>query len=381
MFQSPIPSDGPLPKLRRSLSTLWQGFRRLPGVPATIGFVRTSIAKVLGDDAAALNLMADESRYPLEPSFRRASIRAALFVLLPALILMSARAGGWVTSAWLKPLIDGRPFQIAFGHWVCPIILWTVATSLLYLLDKRQRLVNDARVTDLLRRQLLPKAYADSQYSPVSLLPSLEQELRQQNVTEATSCLLLRWTRNALNAPPSTHRGAIEDAILLDERRMHTSFALPRYVVWSIPMWGLIGTVIGISQAVAGFANSMGHPSAEAGDLTSALRQHLSEVTGGLAAAFDATFLALLLSIPIMWLITWLEKAEETHLLQLQDAWRFEIAPHLGGISNSDDAQAPSDGRLLGEELRTLSLQIRALQETMSDVYIPSGPNSPIARS
>lgn len=57
-----------------------------------------------------------------------------------------------------------------------------------------------------------------------------------------------------------------------------------RYLVWVIPSLGFIGTVIGISMALA-IANS--------GDMEA--------ITTALAVAFDTTLVALILSIIIMW--------------------------------------------------------------------------------
>lgn len=70
-----------------------------------------------------------------------------------------------------------------------------------------------------------------------------------------------------------------------------------RYLVWVIPSLGFIGTVIGISMALA-IANS--------GDMDA--------ITTALAVAFDTTLVALVLSVIIMWYLHELqEKYDKLH--------------------------------------------------------------------
>lgn len=70
-----------------------------------------------------------------------------------------------------------------------------------------------------------------------------------------------------------------------------------RYLVWVIPSLGFIGTVIGISMALA-IANS--------GDMNA--------ITLALAVAFDTTLVALVLSVVIMWYLHELqEKSDKLH--------------------------------------------------------------------
>jgi flagellar motor component MotA len=69
-----------------------------------------------------------------------------------------------------------------------------------------------------------------------------------------------------------------------------------RYLIWSIPSLGFIGTVVGISASLK-YANS--------GDM--------DKITALLGVAFDTTLVALVLSLVIMWLFHYLQ--EETDYL------------------------------------------------------------------
>ena len=63
-----------------------------------------------------------------------------------------------------------------------------------------------------------------------------------------------------------------------DSLAMENSYALTRFITWAIPILGFLGTVLGITGAISGVKSD---------DL------ELGSVTGGLAYAFDATALAL----------------------------------------------------------------------------------------
>lgn len=69
--------------------------------------------------------------------------------------------------------------------------------------------------------------------------------------------------------------------------RAHESGALFRIIVWAIPILGFLGTVMGITIAIANL------------DPTT-LEESMNEVTLGLAVAFDTTALALALSLVLM---------------------------------------------------------------------------------
>ena len=110
----------------------------------------------------------------------------------------------------------------------------------------------------------------------------------------------------------------------LDAARLHASYALVRLIIWAIPILGFLGTVIGITLAIANLAPE-------------ALENSLPEVTAGLGVAFDTTALALGLSILLM-LTQFVTDRAETALLDEVDrradaelVGRFEQLPRGTG--------------------------------------------------
>src|SRR5262249_27166870 len=72
-----------------------------------------------------------------------------------------------------------------------------------------------------------------------------------------------------------------------DALALEGSYALTRFITWAVPILGFLGTVLGITQSIFGITPEK-------------LENSLSEVTDGLALAFDATALALGLTMVTM---------------------------------------------------------------------------------
>jgi hypothetical protein len=153
-------------------------------------------------------------------------------------------------------------------------------------------------------------------------------------------------------------------------------------MVWAIPILGFIGTVWGISNGIAHFSDAMTNTGSVT-DVSAMLKENLPLVTNSLATAFDTTLLALLLSIPLMMLMLTLEKSEEAYLIDLDETWFHEIKPSLadkGLTSNTPQTSAQTttttnpqgtdnSTQQVAGEIKQLSTQVKALQETMEDLY------------
>jgi len=103
------------------------------------------------------------------------------------------------------------------------------------------------------------------------------------------------------------HMQQLEEA---DAIRMSNGYAMVRIVVWAIPILGFLGTVIGITMAIAKLSPE-------------ALETSLTDVTSRLGLAFDTTALALSLSMVLMFFKFWVERVED-NLLEKVDKWTAE---------------------------------------------------------
>ncbi|TFH20239.1 MAG: MotA/TolQ/ExbB proton channel family protein, partial [Myxococcales bacterium] len=92
--------------------------------------------------------------------------------------------------------------------------------------------------------------------------------------------------------------------------RLESELSIIRYVAWAIPSVGFIGTVRGIGDALG-----QAHRAVE-GDITG--------VTASLGTAFNSTFIALMISIVLMFLIHQLQLMQERLVLDTEryvDHW------------------------------------------------------------
>jgi biopolymer transport protein ExbB/TolQ len=125
-----------------------------------------------------------------------------------------------------------------------------------------------------------------------------------------------------------------------------------RVFIWAIPLLGFIGTVIGISAAVAGFSDSV----AAVVDLD-VMKQSIGTVTIGLGIAFDTTLLALVMSIVIMFPASSLQKSEEDFLNRVEAYCDERLGRRLDDSGAKASAGAPG--------LEELQIQISRLAKTI----------------
>ncbi|MFM7538757.1 MAG: MotA/TolQ/ExbB proton channel family protein [Planctomycetota bacterium] len=121
------------------------------------------------------------------------------------------------------------------------------------------------------------------------------------------------------------HLRGLADA---DAMTLEGSASLTRFITWAIPILGFLGTVLGITGAISGVTPEK-------------LEASLSTVTDGLARAFDATAVALALTMVLMFTASMVERAE-TRVLEEVDGRvdrdlppRFETAETAGSETAS----------------------------------------------
>ena len=73
-----------------------------------------------------------------------------------------------------------------------------------------------------------------------------------------------------------------------DENQVASSYAMIHAMIWSIPVLGFVGTVLGLSLAINKFTGALNATT----DINQ-IRDHLKEVTAGLSTAFETTLVGL----------------------------------------------------------------------------------------
>lgn len=150
----------------------------------------------------------------------------------------------------------------------------------------------------------------------------------------------------------------------LDSARQHASYALFRVIVWSIPILGFLGTVVGITMAL----NSV--------DLR-APDESMIEVLTGLGVKFDTTALALSLSIVLMFVQFFVEKAESSLLHRVGRRVAEELLsrfpptdraadPALAGAAQLVDKLAAMTEQLLHRQTEMWQAALRSMLDQYS---------------
>ncbi|MCB1693556.1 MAG: MotA/TolQ/ExbB proton channel family protein [Pseudomonadales bacterium] len=156
-----------------------------------------------------------------------------------------------------------------------------------------------------------------------SILPEDTREFSRpiQALPEnAQGFLLPRALLTALHRFRSTRNiqdvsNAIRAICESESERLDSELSMIRYIAWAIPSIGFLGTVRGIGQAL-----SQAHK---------AVQGDIAGVTQSLGVAFNSTFVALLISILVMFLMHQLQLAQERVVLDAEDYCDMRLVRHL----------------------------------------------------
>jgi biopolymer transport protein ExbB/TolQ len=180
------------------------------------------------------------------------------------------------------------------------LMLWAMAIL-------AQKGWNTARERRLLDLEFVPRE-GDAKIRPVDsplFVRKLETLPVQQQQGLLPRSLLTALRRFAVTANIQDVSNTAKEACDAEAERLESELSMMRYIAWAIPSIGFIGTVRGIGEALA-----QAHKAVE-GDITG--------VTQSLGVAFNSTFIALLISIVLMFLVHQLQLHQERLVLDTED--------------------------------------------------------------
>jgi biopolymer transport protein ExbB/TolQ len=156
-----------------------------------------------------------------------------------------------------------------------------------------------------------------------SLLPEDAREYSRplEALDEHTQDFLLPRTllsalqRFATTASIPAVSNTIKEQCDSESDRLDSELSMVRYIAWAIPSIGFIGTVRGIGDAL--------------GQAYEAVEGDISGVTASLGVAFNSTFVALVLSIIIMFCLHQLQLSQERLVLGSQRYCDKRLMRHL----------------------------------------------------
>lgn len=154
-------------------------------------------------------------------------------------------------------------------------------------------------------------------------LTNLQQALLQEKNLLARRCSRVIGAYQQSQARRTAAEFAQEDSVFY-QQIMASAYVLPRILLWSIPLLGLMGTLLGLGAVVQGFSLFL----EQAGNLEQ-VQNGFGAVARGLTVAFDTTFAALLLSILGMVFLSLVERQESQLLLLIDIYIADKILPRL----------------------------------------------------
>ncbi len=125
----------------------------------------------------------------------------------------------------------------------------------------------------------------------------------------------------------------------IDGNAVGSSYTLLKVFIWAIPILGFIGTVQGLGSAVGGFASGLD----AAADL-SVVKGSLNKITVGLAVAFDTTLLALIMSLPLMFVMSSWQKVEDDLLNRIDEYCNENLLRRLKNFGGPEEQEKPVTG-------------------------------------
>ena len=141
---------------------------------------------------------------------------------------------------------------------------------------------------------------------------ALPEENRQMLLPRALLNALHRFgsTRNIQDVSTSTHTICESEA-----EKLESELSMIRYITWASPSIGFIGTVRGIGEALA--------------QADKAVHGDIAGVTLSLGIAFNSTFIALLISIFLMFLVHQLQLLEDNLVFDSENYCDDKLIRHM----------------------------------------------------
>lgn len=144
----------------------------------------------------------------------------------------------------------------------------------------------------------------DTSNDIVSTLDSIDKlpdEIKETPLVEITSSALRRY---AITGSIQNASEAITPALESMAIKNEAELSVIKYITWAIPSIGFLGTVRGIGQAMS--------------QAESAVAGNIGPMTSSLGVSFNSTFVALMISVVLMMVVSYLQRSNDDQLVKVQ---------------------------------------------------------------
>lgn len=159
--------------------------------------------------------------------------------------------------------------------------------------------------------RIIPEDSLD-RYKELKTMVEREPQWRERLLPE---CLLAALHRFHATNSIQDASAAVRERSELAADHLDSSLSLIRYIAWSIPAIGFVGTVRGIGDALS-FAEE-------------AIKGNLSAVTTWLGLAFNSTLVGLMLCIALMYFLHIVQSSQESLIIEIQKYCRDKLIDQM----------------------------------------------------
>ncbi|MCA9063844.1 MAG: MotA/TolQ/ExbB proton channel family protein [Planctomycetaceae bacterium] len=284
-------------------------------------------------------------KYNAASPMLRTQERGGIYQTLPAI---AAGLGFTVVFYLVAPMIPGT--QSFVQRYFCGHPLEFVSSTMFFLgmalLGAKLLRLPAERQQLAVGRQLLSDIASDTRHEPGSPEAVRAAAVRmQRNMAELPErvrhTMLCRRLDDTLHYLDSCPGGRLEDHLRylaeLSIDRLQQSYSVLRTIAWAIPIIGFLGTVIGITMAIANITPEQ-------------LDSSLTTVSAGLAVAFDTTAQALGMSLVLVFASFFMERGEQSVLNDVEQFGIDHLLPRLStdteSVTRTDRVSIDNDSTL-----------------------------------
>ncbi len=233
------------------------------------------------------------------------------------------------------PFLEPGRLLGVFDNWASALIVgmawWCLYLLLFKLLNHRWQARIHHAIEHGAGEAALERALEES--DTAAAVDGIAAQLQRMKLKRVESSLMFQRVAAGLRSAPTFRDkegliSLLESEAEIEIRRLEAAYTILQVFIWAIPILGFIGTVHGIGSAVSEFSQFI-RTAEGGGGLSSQMRTALAGVTGGLSLAFNTTFLALVLVIPVMLLTSLMQKAQEELLLAIESFILERLLPRL----------------------------------------------------
>jgi biopolymer transport protein ExbB/TolQ len=256
--------------------------------------------------------------------FRRPKLLTTDFFIKIGSLVFAFALIWWIYSGYVWPEVDRVQMEVRLHSkekgYVAPrsvavivkdpeqqaeLVFWVWAIILLSLKLRRISQENEMLGNDFLRleqgERILPE-HALGHYKDLRGALDQQPALAERVLPNIILAALYRFhsTQSIGDAA-----GSVKERAEIAGNDLEADLSLVKYIAWAIPALGFIGTVRGIGEALS--------------QAEKAISGDLAGVIDALGLAFNSTLVALLLSIPLMFVLHLLQGRQDKLILDLQN--------------------------------------------------------------